>query len=279
VVAAAVLAQHAQLIPDDQLDTCLALLIPLTQDDHASVRVAAFVTLQYLLQQLEGWLQEHHAAQLFRLFHAASRDACPRVVACGAAALSTYCRDTTVDDMTPYLSTALGILDLLFKHDNVRVQEEAVDTLASVARLAATFLVPHLPGLIEQLLGFVRTYLEPAQQQFRLRALECVTLLLVHVPVAPEVAHGGVKALLDILLPMTGNPSTVAHPPHVHPLAHSRFYAFTLSHFHTFTPHAGTSSCFSHLGAFFISQHTELHVFFSCGCCVGVACSASQWTL
>ncbi|KAL7411623.1 armadillo-type protein [Mrakia frigida] len=202
LITIASVAEGTSKVMEPQLSKVIELICPFVQDPHPRVRYAVVHTIGQLCTDFAFTLQPLHHRELITVILQTFQHPVPRVHCHAAAALVNFCDG--VDEpalLAPYLDEIVkGLLQLL-NSPNKFVQEQAINSLATVANAAGPSFLRFYDELMPTLLGFLRA--PPAEQGdvkdrvLRGKVLECCALIFIAV--GPERCKQDARELAEIL--------------------------------------------------------------------------------
>eukprot|EP01110_Echinostelium_bisporum_P009977 TRINITY_DN3465_c0_g1_i1.p1 TRINITY_DN3465_c0_g1~~TRINITY_DN3465_c0_g1_i1.p1 ORF type:complete len:1087 (+),score=415.45 TRINITY_DN3465_c0_g1_i1:159-3419(+) len=200
---------YKQLLP--HLTDVMKLIMPTFNDPHPRVRWAACNCIGQMSTDFSPEIQTQFHQMIIPALTAVMDDAANiRVQAHSAAAIINFCEMCEASVLEPYLDGLLSKLAALLQGGKIRVQEQAITAIASIAKCAeGTFIkyydlfVPFLKSILSG--ANVKEY-----RKLRGKAMECISL--IGVAVGKEKFYNDAKEVMSYMMETQSKPLDADDP-------------------------------------------------------------------
>eukprot|EP00771_Trimastix_marina_P003957 gnl/Trimastix_PCT/676.p1 GENE.gnl/Trimastix_PCT/676~~gnl/Trimastix_PCT/676.p1 ORF type:complete len:1087 (+),score=395.79 gnl/Trimastix_PCT/676:74-3334(+) len=166
----------AKLIGIEQQRALVQMIVPFIEDQHPRVRWAAVNALGQMSTDFAPKFEETFHAEVIPALTRAMGDQFPLTMEHAATSSINFTEAAKSETIAPYVGGLLQALLALLRTNIVRVQEQAITAISSLADTAGSRFAPYYNELMPLLLNIVHNALAKEQRGIRAKALECITL-------------------------------------------------------------------------------------------------------
>eukprot|EP00301_Raphidiophrys_heterophryoidea_P019932 c4748_g2_i1.p1 GENE.c4748_g2_i1~~c4748_g2_i1.p1 ORF type:complete len:1121 (+),score=367.41 c4748_g2_i1:106-3363(+) len=206
------ISQIGEVIPQEELDPIIRILLQFMVDSHPRVRWAAINGIGQLSTDFGPYLQDNfHAEIVPRLVACISDNTSPRVQAHAASAVINFVEHLKEELMGPYLDTLLVALQNLLQSPNPHVMMHALPAIASIADVAEGNFTKYYDSFMPYLKAILTAAHTQGNAKLLSKAVECITL--IGVAVGKEKFINDAKDVIPVMLHTQQHSTTEAGQP------------------------------------------------------------------
>eukprot|EP00298_Acanthocystis_sp_HF-20_P014614 c20843_g1_i1.p1 GENE.c20843_g1_i1~~c20843_g1_i1.p1 ORF type:complete len:1114 (+),score=510.20 c20843_g1_i1:83-3343(+) len=202
------ISQVGEVIPVEEINPVVGILLRCCADPHPRVRWAALHCIGQLSSDFGPHLQETFHGQVFPVLITCMNDPSnPRVQAHAASATINFVEHLETEQLVLYLEPVLNSLQGLIVSQNRFVKEQALPTLATVADIAEKEFSPYYATFMPQLRMILFNAHQSNNQIMRAKAIECISL--IGVSVGSELFMNDAREVIQIMFQAQTQQTTV----------------------------------------------------------------------
>jgi len=206
------ISQIGEVIPQDELDPIVRILLGSFADTHPRVRWAAINGIGQLSSDFGPFVQDTFHDQIVpRLVECLGDTANPRVQAHAASAVINFAEHLNEELLDPYLDRLLLALQTLLQSPNPHVVAHSLPAIASIADVAEEKFAKYYDSFMPYLKHILGAAHHQNNSTLLSKAIECITL--VGVSVGKEKFFNDAKDVIGVMLHTQQNSETEAGDP------------------------------------------------------------------
>eukprot|EP00301_Raphidiophrys_heterophryoidea_P025307 c8461_g1_i1.p1 GENE.c8461_g1_i1~~c8461_g1_i1.p1 ORF type:complete len:1083 (+),score=359.15 c8461_g1_i1:117-3365(+) len=206
------ISQIGEVIPQDELEPIVSILLNSFADPHPRVRWAAINGIGQLSSDFGPYIQDtFHAEIVPRLVAALSDNTNPRVQAHAASAVINFAEHLNEELLDPYLDTLLVALQALLQSPNPHVVAHSLPAIASIADVAEEKFAKYYDAFMPYLKAILANAHQTNNSKLLSKAIECITL--VGVSVGKEKFFNDATDVIGVMLHTQQHSETEAGDP------------------------------------------------------------------